>query len=107
MQEKQPQQKADHDQHARARYFSVGDPVMMKNFRPGSAWLPGTIASKLGPLSYLVETADNQLARRHIDHLKSLVVEPESSTATTESEGSPEHEVGTEAVSSESLQPSL
>ena len=33
--EKQSQQKADHNKHARARQFSVGDPVMMKNSRPG------------------------------------------------------------------------
>ena len=44
---------------------------MMKNFRPGPDWIPGTIVSKLGPLSYLVETTDHQLSRRHIDHLKS------------------------------------
>ena len=59
--EKQSQQKADHDKHARAQQFSVGDPVMMKNSRPGPDWLLAIIVSRLGPLAYLVETSDHQL----------------------------------------------
>ena len=83
---KQLQQKSDHDQHARARQFSVGDPVMMKNFSSGPDWMPGTVVSRLGPLSYLVETLDNQLSRRHIDHLKSRVIESDiSATAVPQS----------------------
>ena len=49
---KQLQQKADHDQHARVRNFAVGDPVMIKNFRSGPNWIPAVIVAKLGPLSY-------------------------------------------------------
>ena len=43
---------------------------MAKNFRPGPNWLPATVVERLGPLSYLVETTDEQLWRRHVDHLK-------------------------------------
>ena len=50
--EKQAQQKADHDQHARARQFSVGDAVMAKNLRPGPDWVPARVVARLGPLSY-------------------------------------------------------
>ena len=32
------------------------------------------MVAKLGPLSYLVETQDEQLWRRHLDHLKQLIV---------------------------------
>ena len=59
--EKQYQQKTGHDQRARNRQFSVGDSVMAKNFHSGSSWVPGTIVSKLGPLSYLIETDDSQV----------------------------------------------
>ena len=85
--EKQLQQKADHDHHTRARQFSVGDAVFVKNFRPGPDWLPANIIAKLGPLSYLVDTTDGQLWRRHVDHLKSRAVstgisQPEKSDKT-------------------------
>ena len=36
-------QKTHHDQHARARWFTIGQSVMARNFRPGVAWIPGTI----------------------------------------------------------------
>ena len=45
-------QKLNHAQHATARQ------------------------ARLGPLSYLIETADGQLWRRHIDHLKGGVNKP-------------------------------
>lgn len=78
--EKQAQQKVNHDQHARVRQLSVGDAAMAKNLRPGPDWVPARVVAKLGPLSYLVETSDNQLWRRHVDHLKSRVDRPETST---------------------------
>ena len=85
--EEQYQQKTacGHDQHARNRQFSVGDSVMAKNFHSGSSWVPATIVSKLGPLSYLIETDDSQVMRRHVDHLKSRsrVNESESQSPTT------------------------
>lgn len=74
------QQKSDHDQRARVRQFAVGDAVAMKNFRPGPDWIPGTVVSKLGPSSYLIETTDKQLSRRHVDHLKSRVIDRETSS---------------------------
>ena len=46
---------------------------MAKNFRSGADWVQATIKARLGPLSYLIETADGQLWRRHIDHLKGVV----------------------------------
>jgi len=67
---RQAPQKAAHDQHARFRQFAVGDSVMVKNFSSGPNWLPASVVDKLGPLSYLVKTPDEQLWRRHVDHLK-------------------------------------
>jgi hypothetical protein len=79
--EKQSQQKADHDKHSRTRQFSVGDLVMAKNLRPGADWIPATIVARLGPLSYLVETTDKLLWRRHVDHLKERTIRPSASPA--------------------------
>ncbi len=74
--EKQARQKQDHDKHAKARLFEVGDAVMAKNLRPGPDWVKAIVISKLGPLSCLVETEDKLLWRRHVDHLKKLDVRP-------------------------------
>ena len=57
---------------------------MMKNFRPGPDWIPGTINSKLGSLSYVVETTDNQLSRTHIDHSKSRVIDRGTTSAVSQ-----------------------
>lgn len=71
--EKQSQQKTDHDRHAQSRQFSIGQSVMVKNLRPGPNWLPAVVVERLGSLSYLVETTDQQVWRRHIDHIKERV----------------------------------
>ena len=68
--EKQAQQKAVHDRRAQCREFLVGQSVMVRNFRPGQDWVPAIVVERLGPVSYLVETADHQMWRRHLDHLK-------------------------------------
>ena len=43
---------------------------MAKNLRPGPNWIPAVIEQRLGPLSYLVKTQDDQKWRRHVDRLK-------------------------------------
>ena len=68
--EKQAQQKAVHDRRAQCREFFVGQSVMVRNFHPGQDWVPAIVVERLGPVSYLVETADHQMWRRHLDHLK-------------------------------------
>jgi len=47
---KQAAQKNQHDQHARSRTMKVGQPVMVKNMRPGDGWIPGVILKHLGPV---------------------------------------------------------
>ena len=50
---------------------------MAKNFCHGPAWVSAARAARLGPLSYLVVLEDQQLWRRHVDHIKGrIVVEP-------------------------------
>ncbi len=43
---------------------------MARNFRSGSAWIPGKIVQQLGPLTYLIDVSEGRLWKRHVDHLK-------------------------------------
>jgi len=54
-------EKLQHNQHEKARQFSVEENVMAKDFRSGADWVQATIQARLGPLSYLIETAGGQL----------------------------------------------
>ena len=68
--EKQAAQKHQHDQHARERSFAIGQKVMVKNLRPGPAWIPEEITKQLGPVTFSVLIRDGQTWKRHVDHLK-------------------------------------
>ena len=67
---RQAVQKEQHDHHAHARSIEVGQPVMVKNMRPGDLWIPGVVMRLLGPLTYLVDVGEGRAWKRHIDHLK-------------------------------------
>ena len=59
------------DRRARLRIFDIGESVMVKNFSSsGPNWIPGTIAQKQGPLTYLVDVSDGRLWKYHVDHIK-------------------------------------
>ena len=45
---------------------------MARNLRPGPNWIPGVIIERAGPLSYVAETEDKQIWRRHANQLKAL-----------------------------------
>ena len=66
---KQADQVSHHNQHAKARHFSIEQNVMVRNKRPGKKWAPGVIKKQLGPLTFLVEVEKGILWKRHIDHL--------------------------------------
>ena len=80
----QTQQKQQHDRHSRERVFHVGQSVMVRNFREGPRWVQAVIVERGGPLSYLVQTLEGKVWKRHIDHVKivseSTAVEPESNS---------------------------
>ena len=80
MAKKQSQQKVAHDHHAKPPEFHVGQSVMVKNFCHGLQLIPVTIVHRLGPLSFLIKTQDGQTWRRHMDHVKEVIVtsEPQS-----------------------------
>ena len=71
---KQEVQRTSHDQHAHARSLESGQPVMVKNFRPGEMWVPGVVIKALGPVSYIVDVGSGKTWKRHIDHLKSRIL---------------------------------
>ena len=86
---KQAQQKAQHDQRAQEREFFVGQSVMARNMRPGPDWVPVVVIERLGPLTYLVETAEHLLWKRHIDLLRELKMDSQTETPqSTESDSS-------------------
>ena len=43
---------------------------MVRDFRSPRKWMPGTIKTQSGPVSYQIELEDGQIVRRHIDHIR-------------------------------------
>ena len=72
----QAKQKEQHDQHTHSRNFTVGQRVLVRNFRDGPKWVPGTLIARQGPLSFLVQVGEGIHWRRHMDHLLETVDSP-------------------------------
>ena len=68
---KQSQQKAAHDYHAKEREILEGQAVYAKDFRYKKAWIPGTVVEKTGPVSARVQLDNGTVIRRHQDHVRS------------------------------------
>ena len=101
----QATQKAHHDQHSRARELCVGQRVLVRSYRSGEDWVPGTVIERRGPLSYTVQVADGQLWHRHIDQLKEMndssqkdVIKNSSDIDTQDYENSSAEALTTESV---------
>ena len=73
VQQQQQKQKTQHDRGCANRSFQQGDSVLAHNFRQGSSndlpWLLGTILRPVGPLSYEIKLSNDQIIRRHTDHI--------------------------------------
>ncbi|KAK3100735.1 hypothetical protein FSP39_024398 [Pinctada imbricata] len=67
---KQNIQKHYKDKTAKERDFDLESKVYAKNFSSGDKWLPGYITEKSGPLSYRIRLSDDNIIRRHVDHLR-------------------------------------
>ena len=63
-------QKATHDVHAKFREFYPGDRVLVKDLRKEDTWLPGSVAERSGPTSYVVVLNDGRVWKRHVDHVR-------------------------------------
>ena len=88
---KQDLQKRHHDRHAHERNFMVGQRVMVRNYRPGPAWIPGTITQAQGPLTFIVCVESGQLWKRHVDQLKSLSTPKPTTEFTIDGNQDAEH----------------
>ena len=58
--------------------------MFAKNYASGEKWLPGTIVSRKGPVSFEVKLSNGQKCRRHQDQLRKRVVEEQEDTSETE-----------------------
>lgn len=74
VQERQQKQSEQRSSRAHVREFNIGDSVVAKNYGSGPAWLPGKIAHKLGPLTYIVDASDGRIWKRHVDHVKNVQI---------------------------------
>lgn len=74
---KQMKQKENHDKTARLRKFSPEDTVYARNYGLGPKWIPATVESPTGPVSYTVILNNGQRMRRHVDQVRAR--HPESS----------------------------
>ena len=80
---KQSQQKAAHDYHAKEREILEGQAVYAKDFQNKKAWMSVTVVEKTGPVSARVQLDNGTVILRHQDHVKScendVVAEPATS----------------------------
>ena len=67
---KQAQQKAAHDYHAKEWEMVEGQAVYAKDFRHKRSWRPGTIVEKTDPMSTHVQLDGGTVVRRHQDHIR-------------------------------------
>ena len=52
------------------RSFQKGEKVYAKAFGNKKGWIPVTVETKAGPVSYQLKTLDGQVIRRHVDHVR-------------------------------------
>lgn len=70
--DKQLKQKQYHDKNTKQRNFDIGDDVFVQiHYRNQHTWLPGTVTTITGPLSYTVLLEDGRTQRCHVDQLRS------------------------------------
>ena len=74
-------QKKHHDGHTKLRTFVIGAPVMVRDFRHDTKWVPGTVVKVLGPVTYRVDLGGGNIVKRYVDQLTQRV-EPSPVTPT-------------------------
>ena len=83
VQQQQQKQKAQHDRHSQSRLFTQGDLVFIREFHRGAAkptWIPGTVLQQDGGPNYKIKLSDNQIVRRHADHIRARESDSEDIT---------------------------
>ena len=66
--------------------------MYVRNYQPGSCWLPGVIQDKTGPVSYQERMLDDHVRRCHLDQIQRRTVEepPVLEEVSTQGEALPE-----------------
>ncbi|CAM4562345.1 unnamed protein product [Caretta caretta] len=86
----EPRQTVQHQQQyqvsrcaprAKDRTFSSGEPVLAWNCTSGAKWVPATIITQTGPVSYTVRTAENLTWWQHVDQLLPGHVSPQDTSS--------------------------
>ncbi|XP_038157034.1 uncharacterized protein K02A2.6-like [Cyprinodon tularosa] len=65
----------------RVRVFTVGQPVLVKNYRGGEKWLNGVIREILGPVTYSVEV-NGKCVKKHVNQMLGVNGNPAQWTQT-------------------------
>ncbi|XP_017575179.2 uncharacterized protein K02A2.6-like [Pygocentrus nattereri] len=68
-------------QRAKNRVFHPGDQVLACNYTRGPKWIPATVITKTGPVSYRVKTTEDIVWRRHTDQLLQGAAAPAESVS--------------------------
>ncbi|XP_025758532.1 uncharacterized protein K02A2.6-like [Oreochromis niloticus] len=72
----QDAQQQCRQQHSRDRQFTLGEPVLVRDYRKGEdKWTHGVVLEKTGPVSYKVNVGAQGVWKRHVDQ---MLTRPES-----------------------------
>ena len=61
--------KAEQDRKSKEREFSIGEEVLVQNFRGEPKWLEATVVERMGPVSYKTQISE-QVWKRHVDQMR-------------------------------------
>lgn len=67
---KQDNMKLSRHTGSSVRIFTIGQPVMVRDYRGQTPWIHATVIASLGPLTYQVKTEEGGVWRRHIDQMR-------------------------------------
>lgn len=67
------------DRKRKLRSFSVGQAVLVKNYRGGEKWLNGVITQVLGPVTYMV-SVNGACVKRHVNQMLDAKTKPGEQT---------------------------
>lgn len=68
--QKQDNMKLSKHSGSNVHYFTVGQSVMVRDYRGNIPWIHATVTSCLGPLTYQVKTDEEGVWRRHVDQMR-------------------------------------
>ena len=66
---RQQSQAMSHDKQTSEQTFHPNDPVLIKNYHCGPAWLPGEVLTR-GPCNYKIKLSNGVVVHRHMDQMQ-------------------------------------